>query len=133
MRKVTIYSTRTRATQVIETEATTWGELKSLINDDMGVSSSKVMIRENRTTLEHNDAALPEGDITLFLYPEKVKSGTDGDVEIKDVVRAMKSRFDNMFQEILNDIDSGAIKTDIDALRNEAAEIADELGINLGE
>lgn len=75
MRKVTIYSTKTKAQQVIETGVNTWGELKQLVNPEMGVNSSKCMVRENRTTLESNEAVLPAGDITIFLYPEKVKSG----------------------------------------------------------
>lgn len=75
MRKVTIYSTKTKAQQVIETGVNTWGELKQLINPEMGVSSAKCMVRENRTTLESNEAILPTSDITIFVYPEKVKSG----------------------------------------------------------
>ena len=76
MRKVTIYSTKTKAQQVIETGVNTWGELKQLVNPEMGVNSSKSMVRENRTTLESNEATLPAGDITIFLYPQKVKSGS---------------------------------------------------------
>lgn len=77
MRKVTIYSTKTKVQQTLETDVTLWGELKALIDPEMGVSSSRCMVRENRTTLESNQAILPDTDITIFVYPEKVKSGTD--------------------------------------------------------
>ena len=80
MRKVTIYSTKTKAQQEIETGVTTWGELKQLVNPEMGVATAKCMVRENRTTLESNEAQLPQGDITIFVYPEKVKSGIIDDV-----------------------------------------------------
>jgi hypothetical protein len=77
VRKITIYSTKTKAQQVIETGLSTWGEVKQLINPEMGISSGKCMVRENRTTLESNQALLPDGDATIFVYPEKVKSGSE--------------------------------------------------------
>ena len=74
-RKITIYSTKTKATQEITTPVNTWGELKPLVNSEMGVGNAKCMIRETRNTLENNEAQLPTGDFTVFVYPEKVKSG----------------------------------------------------------
>lgn len=74
-RKITIYSTKTKATQEITTPVTTWGELKPLVNSEMGVASAKCMVRETRNTLENNEAVLPTGDFIVFVYPEKVKSG----------------------------------------------------------
>lgn len=76
VRTVTVYSTQGRGeSQVIETDASTWGELKSQI--DFSTGNVKAVVRENRTTLEANDAMLPNQDCTVFLYPSKVKSGQD--------------------------------------------------------
>ncbi len=72
-RKITIYSTKTKATQEITTPVTTWGELKPLVNSEMGVGNAKCMVRETRNTLENNEAVLPTGDFIVFVYPEKVK------------------------------------------------------------
>ena len=257
-RKITIYSTKTKATQEITTPVTTWGELKPLVNSEMGVGNAKCMVRETRNTLENNEAVLPTGDFIVFVYPEKVKSGNskiEGDayaslsdaklrqacnrkslvsngkahvlrsklraydkrhgfvgmdkqhlkvkggsrsttiktpsvttgairgagspttagfykqeidmydmpatemksanfeqeadalgnnvyatadalvpnieVNIRDVVKVMRNKFLNMFDELLTDIDSGDIKRDVDVLNAEASTLAKEMGFNL--
>lgn len=74
--KVTVISTKTNQPTVIETTATTWGELsaeltdKGLYNSDM-----KAMERATRATYEHPNAVLPTSDFVLFLTPGKMKSG----------------------------------------------------------
>lgn len=55
--------------------AVTFGELKSEVG--MTFDNQKVIIRETRHTLEDNNAQLPLSDFNLFVYPLKVKSGTD--------------------------------------------------------
>ena len=229
MRKVTIYSNKTRATQEINTNVATWGELKALINEDMMVSNARCMVKENRMTLESSAAVLPTGDFIVYIYPTKVKSGvtedayaglTDAklrkacqkksisttgdsssmrrrvraydkrhginsseatapktnknnvrpttirienapidileedynsacpfdalllddcteslvvnkDVNIRSVVQVMRNKFLNMFDSLLEDIDSGAISKDIDVLAKDAENLAKELGIVL--
>jgi hypothetical protein len=229
MRKVTIYSNKTRATQEINTDVATWGELKSLINEDMMVSNARCMVKENRMTLESAQAVLPTGDFIVYVYPTKVKSGitedaysglTDAklrkacqkksisttgdsssmrrrvraydkrhgidssdetapktnknnarpttirivndpidilagdsrecgtyfpiladdcseslvvnkDVNIRSVVQVMRNKFLNMFDSLLDDIDSGAISRDIDVLAKDAENLAKELGMVL--
>ena len=79
MRKVTIYSNKTRATQEINTDVATWGELKALISEDMMVSNARCMVKENRMTLESAQAVLPTGDFIVYVYPTKVKSGVTED------------------------------------------------------
>jgi len=260
-RKITIYSTKTKATQEITSPVATWGELKPLVNSEMGVGNAKCMIRETRNTLESNEADLPSGDFTVFVYPEKVKSGGEkkegdayaslsdanlrkacnrkslvsngpghvmrsklraydkrhgftgekahlkvkkgtkpttikkkkvvakkettttgatrgagspttakhdaptasndmetvktpnyeleadalknninptaealvpnSDVNIRDVVKVMRNKFLNMFDELLEDIDSGEIKRDVEVLNREAEAIAAEMGMSL--
>jgi hypothetical protein len=36
----------------------------------------KAVIKETKVTLENELATLPEGEFTVFLFPNKVKSGT---------------------------------------------------------
>lgn len=73
-RKITFYSTKGGKTMV-ETDATTWGEIKKLTSN---YNFSKLIATENigKTTLEHSEAILPEGDFVIFLRPSNVKSGT---------------------------------------------------------
>lgn len=74
MRSINVFSTTTNKTTTVNSNATTWGALKTelgdLVNDDM-----KVTVRETRNDLANNDAVLPEGAFTIFLFPGKVKSG----------------------------------------------------------
>lgn len=225
MRKVTIYSNKTRATQEINTDVATWGELKALISEDMMVSNARCMVKENRMTLESAQAVLPTGDFIVYVYPTKVKSGltedayaeltdaklrkacqkksisTTGDsssmrrrvraydkrhgidssdetapktnknnvrpttirienapinileedyneasllldacpeslvvnseVNIRSVVQVMRNKFLNMFDSLLDDIDTGAISRDVDVLAKDAENLAKELGMVL--
>jgi len=81
-RTVTIYSTQGRGqSQTIETDAKTWGELRPKI--EFNTSNVRAVVRENRTTLEANDAVLPEEEHTIFLYPTKVKSGAGTAIQDK--------------------------------------------------
>jgi len=74
MRKINTYSTLTNAPGSVMSDATTWGQLKlqlgDLIQGDM-----KAVIKETKVTLENELATLPEGEFTVFLFPNKVKSG----------------------------------------------------------
>lgn len=77
MRKVTVVSTATGGKNEVLSSATTWGELKPQIANFMS-GEMKVTVRETRNDLVNSDGILPEGDFTLFLFPIKVKSGTNG-------------------------------------------------------
>ena len=74
-RKVTIVSTKNNKVKFYETAATTWGELNAEINKDFDLSNLKATENVNKTTLEHVDAVLPEGEFRVFLRPVKTKSG----------------------------------------------------------
>jgi len=41
----------------------------------MMTGDMKVTVRETRVDLSHEDAELPTGNFTIFLFPNKVKSG----------------------------------------------------------
>lgn len=76
MRKIEVINTADASlSKSFESDATTYGQIKN----ELGVApgSMKVVVRETKVTLEADDAVLPEGDFTLYLFPGKVKSGWD--------------------------------------------------------
>ena len=138
-RKVTVWSTQERSTQTIETSAKTWGELK---NELSNVGNTRAVIRETRNTLESGQAQLPNQDFTLFLYPEKVRSGRTVKVQkVKEagwdngvdtlVVEKVKE-YTKEFDEIMEGFAPGKAKKlskEDTKLAEEAAELAAELDI----
>lgn len=74
-RKVTVVSTKNNKVKSYETDVTKWGELNELISNDFDLSNLKATENINKTTLEHIDSTLPEGDFRVFLRPTKTKSG----------------------------------------------------------
>jgi hypothetical protein len=77
-RTVTVFSTAGKRKSKIETDVTTWADLKKLVTKD-GYNLDKLLATENitRRDLANEGAILPEGDFTLFLRPTKTKSGGD--------------------------------------------------------
>lgn len=75
-RVISIYSSRGEKASKIETDVTTWGALRKLIKEK-GYEVDKLHASENvnKTTLEHVDAVLPEGNFTVFMRPKQTKSG----------------------------------------------------------
>jgi hypothetical protein len=71
-RKVTLFHQQTSQREFIETDARTWGELKTLIKT---TSNKKFVLRESKHTLQAADAVLPEGNFFIFVYPEESKGG----------------------------------------------------------
>ena len=51
--------------------------LKDVANEFLEVNfdGARVVVREPRMNLESLDQRLPEGDLFLFVYPQKVNSG----------------------------------------------------------
>jgi len=80
MRTVTVFSTKGSRRAKIETDVTTWGELRSLVEKE-GYDVDKLHATENirRTDLTHKDAVLPMSAFTLFMRPKKTKSGGNYD------------------------------------------------------
>jgi len=88
-RSVTIYSTQSKSSQTIETSASTWGELRSELS---GTKNVRAVVRETRNSLEGASSKLPNNDFTLFLYPERVKSGNEELLQkkVKEFLRFLK-------------------------------------------
>jgi hypothetical protein len=73
-RKVTLKLTTQKDLVVRESEARTFGELKSEFSD-IKFDGMRVVERSTKNTLQMDDAILPATDFVLFVVPEKVKSG----------------------------------------------------------
>lgn len=76
-RTVKVFSTDTNNIVEITTSATTWGQLQEELKSQKNLTTDNMnaKVRESKITLEHKDAQLPTGEFTIFLTPEKVKSG----------------------------------------------------------
>lgn len=125
MRVVTVFDTQTSGKRPHNSNATNWGQLRR----ELGVDSNmKAVLREGRQTLENNEAVLPTGDFTIFLFPNKVKSGLDKE-RLKADIRELKNDITDAFNDLIADIDSGeygegSSSSDDDELAEEAARIA---------
>jgi hypothetical protein len=74
-RLVQVYNSKNNALEEVETDAQLFGELKHVFKLDP--ESQRILIKESKVTLEHDEAELPEGDFFLFVSVKKVKSGAD--------------------------------------------------------
>lgn len=115
-RKITVFSTAGRSGKVIETDSLNWGALQTdLKSQGVSFSGMKAVVGKTRVNLEHSEAVLPDEDFTLFLFPEKTKSGaglTAAQVEampyadlrstLKDLAAADGERFKEHFNKDKN-------------------------------
>lgn len=75
-REIVVFSMQDNSREAIRTNAETWGQVKRESSKIANMASGmKVTIKENRTTIESDDSVLPDEDVTLFLFPAKVKAG----------------------------------------------------------
>lgn len=65
------------APQEVQSDATTWGDLKDQLKNDLGESFKNQKVRDYDTNHHYADAnaVLPEGDIKLLVSTDKNKSG----------------------------------------------------------
>ncbi len=75
-RIVKVSTSKSDSIKSIDSEATTWGELKDDF-DENGIAHTdlKAVVKETKVTLEADGAVLPEGNFTIFMFPSKIKSG----------------------------------------------------------
>lgn len=93
MKKVTVYSSNLGNGKTIETSATTFGALQTdLKSDGIYTDNMRAVIGETKVTLEHPDAALPEGDFKIFLLPIKTKSGNVTRKELYEIIKDLKKK-----------------------------------------
>jgi len=77
-RTATIIANHVNENVRFETEAQTFGELKEEPKaSNLFGGNIRVIVRQNRNELTMDKSKLPDGDFTLIIVADKVKSGTD--------------------------------------------------------
>ena len=75
-RKITVVNPSTNLPVEIMSEARTWGTLlPDLRANGISTDNMKGFVAETKNSLEVNDAALPEGEFTLYMFTAKNKAG----------------------------------------------------------
>lgn len=74
VRKVTAASPSANKAKIYETDAKTWGELKSVVKELL-VGDVEAIVNPGNVTLRGDDSVLPEGDFKLYLVASKNKAG----------------------------------------------------------
>ncbi len=93
----------------IQTEATTWGELKSdLLDAGISTDGMKGVVRETKVSLEASDAQLPDTDFTVMLFTGKIKSGFDH----AEMMRSLRDNIENAYNEVIDSIEAGEFGDD---------------------
>lgn len=114
MRTVKVYSTRTSKLNKVETSATTWGELRPIL-EDLGyyTSSMKAVESSTKVTLEHSDIELPTGDFLLMMVPQESKAGADytlTDEDINELAETIEDAVREFLEDKVKDPDLEFIK-----------------------
>lgn len=98
-RKITIYSTKNGDKKSITTNATSWGELKSLIRREVGIDTDKFLATEtiSKMTYEVDDIALPASSFYLIIRPKDTKAGAKAvlayPLNRKEIMASLKEAF----------------------------------------
>lgn len=94
----------------VVTEATTWAELKSDM-EDAGISTNgmKGVVRETKVSLEANDAQIPEGNFTVMLFTGKIKSGA---FDHAQMMIDLRDSIETAYNKVIENIDCGAYGED---------------------
>lgn len=75
-RKITVVNPSTNQPVEIMTDAATWGALIPVLSqNNITTANMKGIVADTKVTLEVNDAVLPEGDFTLYMFTAKNKAG----------------------------------------------------------
>lgn len=126
-RSIKIVSTE-GGNRTISTNATTWGELKTKLSEEgYNMDVMRATAKETRHTYESNDAVLDSNVSTLYLTPQKTKSGQT-DVEFLEdmasMLESVESEVSDMRESLRKKIISVSAGSDVS---DEDAEILQEL------
>lgn len=72
-REVIFFFSQTSRKEVVSTDVKTWGALKALASG--GISDKTCVLSGSKHVLALDDAELPEGKFTVFVYPKESKGG----------------------------------------------------------
>ena len=135
-REIKVYSTLNQDFIRVTTNASTWGELKSLPEvSKLLTSDMQGLIKSTKVTLTHNDASLPAEPFTLFLLPQKSKGGGSVEPEAVESMGNLLQDLDDTIGNLLEiskelkEIFDKDITSEVDSLKAEAEKIKEELGI----
>lgn len=104
LKKIVVIATTKSQPTVINSEATTWGQLQDSLSSFGDLSKLRAVVKETKTTLELEDAILPVEDFTLFLSPKQIKAGA---VDLVSVLQALKVKLDTAIDELVEEVESG--------------------------
>jgi hypothetical protein len=129
MRTIRVISTQADSAISIESNATTWSQLKEELGARFsGVSDMKAIVRETRVTLESPEAQLPEGNFTIILSMKKIASGVRYSIS---QLREIRTKLNNVFADLLGDVASEeeeeVEEEDVNALQAEERAEIEEL------
>lgn len=84
-RRIVIYSTIGENYKEIQSNASTWGSLTEEFSaQGINWKGMKAVNGEDQHTYDSSEAILPDGEFSLFLMADKVKSGYDDDMDLVD-------------------------------------------------
>ena len=75
IREIKVISSTRTTPKILNSEATTWGQLKDSLSDLGDMNAMTALVKETRNSLQLDDSALPEGPFTLYLSPKNIKAG----------------------------------------------------------
>jgi len=75
VRKVVVFSQRDNQLVNVESDAVTWGQFKTEFSSEISFKNMRGVVKSTKNTLDVDEARLPDGEFTIFLFPKKVKSG----------------------------------------------------------
>jgi len=104
VRQITVFSMADNTRKVVNTAATTWGQVleSSKEIDAMVQAGMKIIIKETKGGIESKDTILPAIPLTIYLTPDKVKSGMDARVIVENRFQTL---FDQFAQALKKDLE----------------------------
>ncbi len=106
----------------VETSARTWGAVKqesSRVRELLGTGDVKLVIKQTKAVIDIDDTVLPEGDLTIYIFPGKVKAG-EQDFNFQEFFKEVSVPITAGFEAALK-ADLRTAKVQIDALVIDAA------------
>lgn len=105
IRQIIVVSTTKTQPKVLNSAASTWGQLQDALASDFGnLSSMRAVVKETRNDLTSPEAVLPEGNFTLFLSPKQIKAGG---VDLVAALEALKQKWNNAIDELIEEAEDG--------------------------
>src|SRR5258707_8033249 len=125
-RSIKIFHSQTGTTEVVESSAASWGELKAQLTTS--VAEKTCILSKSKLSLEYDSSVLPKEPFTVFVYPKESKGG----MAVKPKKRATKKSAKAKVKKSKKTARKSAKKslkqhlTSDQRLANEAAQIARE-------